>query len=150
MLRAGLAYPFLVTLYTDMGISRSPAVLDLWEEFRVAAQFAKLWERAEEAVALIRRRELNGSLPTQDDVTSLPRFSSQGGSPAHWMQSCGLKSESVPQWFIRDELGIGSAVNVFDTARTLKQTNARRRRRYEETLARLEKARKVLARKVAA
>ena len=113
----------------------------LFEEFKVAAQFAKTWDRAEENVALIRRKELSGTLPTQDDLAGLAPTSSRGGSPAYWMQQVG-----TPSWFIRDELGIGSSINVFDTAANLKKTNQRRARSYADMLQRLADARKVLSR----
>lgn len=115
----------------------------LFEEFKVAAQFAKTWDRAEENVALIRRKEMSGTLPTQDDLAGLAPTSSRGGSPAFWMQQV-----NPPEWFVRDELGIGSRVNIFDTMANLKRTNARRAKTYTEMLNRLAEARKVLSRKV--
>lgn len=115
----------------------------LFEEFKVAAQFAKTWDRAEENVALIRRKEMSGTLPTQDDLAGLAPTSSRGGSPAFWMQQV-----TTPAWFVRDELGIGTRTNVFDTAANLKTTNAKRARTYADTLRRLAEARKVLSRRV--
>lgn len=117
----------------------------LFLEFKVAAQFAKTWDRAEENVALIRRKEMQGSLPTQDDLAGLTTTISRGGSPAYWMSQV---YDTPPRWFVRDECGVGTADNVFDTIATLKETNLRRSRKYAEMLRRLEQAREVLSRTV--
>jgi hypothetical protein len=124
-----------------MGLRISACVKFLWDEYRTAAQFAPMWDRAVENVELIRRKELAGNLPSQDDLAGLSPVYNRGGSPAHWMTQV-----DVPAWFIRDELGIGSSVNVYDTARTLDKTNKKRRRDYADMLRRLADARKVLKR----
>lgn len=124
-------------------MTQKAAVKSYWEEFRTSAQFAPVWDRAVENVELIRRKEMGGQLPTQDDITGLVPSVSRGGSPAHWMQQV-----DIPSWFIRDELGIGSSVNIFDTQSNLERTNAKRARQYKDTLARLAKARQVLKRTV--
>lgn len=123
----------------------TPTIDALWLEYRVAAQFAKTWDRAEECVALIKRKEMSGTLPTQDDLAGLSG-SAMGGSPAYWMQQVA----PAPKWFVRDELGIGTGVNVFETARGLAKSNKRRRREYADMLQRLADARKVLKRTVTA
>jgi len=122
----------------------TPTIDALWLEFRSSAQYAKTWDRAEECVALIKRKEMSGTLPTQDDLAG-PPSTSIGGSPAYWMQQV-----DVPKWFVRDELGIGTSVNIYDTMRNLKSGNDKRRRHYDAMLKRLEAARKVLKRSVSA
>lgn len=141
MLNHGSVYLSLVSLrYSQM----TPTIDALWLEFRTAAQYRPIWDRAEECVALIKRKEMSGSLPTQDDLAG-PLSPSTGGSPTYWMQQV-----YVPKWFIKDELGVGSAVNVYDTARGLEKSNKKRRRDYDAMLLRLASARKVLKRTVAA
>lgn len=122
---------------------RKPSVKDLWLEYRVAQQYSKLWDRAEENVALIRRKELSDSLPTQDDIRGLASTSSTGGSPAYWMSQV-----DPPRWFKRDELGIGTGCDVYQTLATLATSNHVRQRQYTKRLAELAKARKVLGRRV--
>lgn len=130
-----------MTLLSDW---MTPTIDALWLEFRTAAQHRPIWDRAEECVALVRRKEMSGTLPTQDDLAgALSPFN--GRSPAYWMQQV-----DPPKWFIRDELGIGSRVNIYDTMRTLAKENKRRRRYYDEMLQRLAKARQVLRRTVSA
>jgi hypothetical protein len=115
---------------------------------RTALQFPLFWDRVEENVALVMRRENKGTLPTQEDLAAVMMPLNRGGSAAHWMQMCGLSGEPLPMWFVRDELGIGTDVNYFDTQATLPQTNARRAKQHREQLARLADARKVLSRVV--
>lgn len=119
----------------------SEEVQRLWLEMRETMQYPLLWDRVEENVALVKMRENKGALPTQDDLMAVLMPTSRGGSPAYWMQQV-----DVPAWFRRDELGMGTSVNYFDTQRTLKQTNARRAAQHRRQLERLETARKVLSR----
>lgn len=139
-------FPLLAPSARSMGLRNDAAVKFLWDEYRVAAQFAPTWDRAVENVELIRRKELSGTIPNQDDVNGLAPVYSRGGSPAHWMQMCGLEGESVPRWF-RDELGLGSSVNVFDTTANLEKTNARRARAFAEQIKKLPR-REVISRRV--
>lgn len=133
----------LVTFPACMSMRDNADVKTLWLEYRTAAAFMPMWDRAVENVELIRRKELSGSLPSQDDLAGLAPVYNRGGSAAHWMQQI-----DIPSWFIRDELGIGSAVNVFDTTANLATTNAKRAKTYADTLKRLADARKVLSRTV--
>lgn len=119
------------------------SVHDLWLEYRVSMQYAKTWERVEEAVDLVRRKEAQGSLPTAEDAFGLTPVSTRGGSPRYWMQQV-----DVPAWFKRQELGIGTDTNYFDTQAGLTESNARRRQRYQRQLERLAGARKTLKRTV--
>lgn len=139
-------YYQLASSARSMGLRNSADVKFLWDEYRVAAQFAPTWDRAVENVELIRRKELSGTIPNQDDVNGLAPVYNRGGSPAHWMQMCGLANESVPRWF-RDELGLGSGVNVFDTTANLAKTNAKRARAFEDQIKKLPK-RDVISRRV--
>ena len=124
-------------------MNRREAIKALWLEFRVAASYAPTWDRAVENVELIRRKELRGDLPTQDDLAGLAPAISRGGSAAYWMQQVDPMG-----WFIRDELGIGSGVNVFDTMATLAKDNERRRKSYADRLERLKRDAKVIGRTV--
>jgi hypothetical protein len=127
---------------------RSEVVAALFLEMRESMQYPLMWDRVEENIALVLRRENKGTLPTQEDIAAVMMPINRGGSAAHWMQMCGVAGERLPQWFLRDELGVGTGVNFFDTQRTLKQTNAKRAERHKRQLARLADARKVLSRTV--
>lgn len=121
----------------------SEVVQALWLEMRETMQYPRLWERVEENIALVMKRENKGTLPTQDDIMAVLMPAARGGSAAHWMQQV-----DIPAWFKRDELGLGTSVNYFNTQATLKQTNARRAVQHQKQLERLANARKVLSRTV--
>lgn len=133
--------PSISSPYGDM--TRREAVKALWLEFRVAASYVPTWDRAVENVELIRRKELRGDLPTQDDLAGLAPAISRGGSAAYWMQQVDPMA-----WFVRDELGIGSGVNVFNTLSTLTEDNTRRRKSYADRLERLKRDAKVISRRI--
>lgn len=134
-----LASPFR----TGRDMNRREAIKALWLEFRVSASYVPTWDRAVENVELIRRKELRGDLPTQDDLAGLAPAISRGGSAVYWMQQVDPMA-----WFIRDELGLGSGVNVFNTMATLTEDNTRRRKSYADRLERLKRDAKVLSRTV--
>lgn len=127
--------------------TRREAINALWLEYRVANQFPTTWERAVAKIELIALRESQGTLPTQDDLAGLGPTLSGGRSAAYWMQQVEFHS-GPPAWFIRDHLGIGTAVNYFDTQATLRSENERRRRQFDSMLDRLKTARVVLSRTV--
>lgn len=124
-------------------MTRREAIKALWLEFRVAASYVPTWDRAVENVELIRRKELRGDLPTQDDLAGLAPAISRGGSAVYWMQQVDPMA-----WFLRDELGLGSGVNVFNTLATLTEDNTRRRKSYVDRLERLKRDAKVISRRV--
>lgn len=103
-------------------------VQDLWLEYRVASQFDKSWQRVEDIVALVMQK--TGYTPPSLDSEPSPDV---GGPPWRWVSRTG----PAPSWFKRDHLGLGTGVNVFDTAATLETSNARRRRQYEAVIAQL-------------
>jgi hypothetical protein len=97
------------------------AVQELWLEYKVAGQFDKTWQRVEDFVTLVMQK--TGYQPPSMETEPSP----EAGAPWRWMTKVG----QVPAWFKRDHLGLGTSVNVFDTAATLESKNAKRRRQYE-------------------
>lgn len=115
---------------------------DLWFDYRCHSQYPAIWDRAEENVALIMQRELNGTLPNDDDARMAASFVARSGSPSYWMQFVDM-----PSWFSRDHLGgRGSMDNYWKTQHRFPEENRKRERAYLDRIAQLEKARKVLSR----
>lgn len=110
-------------------MTNKPSIDDLWLEMRVASQYADTWDKAEDNIELVRRKELAGNLPNQDDLAGLSSFSARKGSPAKWMTWV-----DAPGWFKRDELGYGSGINYWSTQFGLGKANKQRAKKHEAML----------------
>ena len=109
---------------------------DLWLDARCYGQFGAIWERAEDNIALIMMRESAGKLPDDADVRNVVMLPSRSRTPKSW-----LTAVFPDPSFARDELGLGSRYNYWDTQRTLLDSNRKREAAYERMLDRLEAAR---------